>query len=59
MVHGPPHVDVAVLEDYLGVAEYKVDCAVDLAVAIELPLRMCVKRVLVSFDAASVEDCEV
>lgn len=49
-------VDVGVLDDGDGVAEDEVDGAVNVAVAVELALRVDVQGVLVAFEAAAVED---
>jgi hypothetical protein len=46
--------DVAALEDCNRVAENKVHAAVDIAFSVKLALGICVKRVLVTFNAASV-----
>ncbi|KAH0465948.1 hypothetical protein IEQ34_006051 [Dendrobium chrysotoxum] len=48
--------DIAVLDDDRRVAKDEVDCAVDVAFAVELALCVDAERVLVSFDAASVEN---
>lgn len=56
---GPPHVDVAVLKDGGGVAEDEVHGAVDVAVAVELPLGVREEGVLVASEAATVEDGEI
>ena len=48
-------VDVAVLQDDSGVAEDEVDCAVDIAVAVELISGVDVEGVLVPFKAALIE----
>ena len=48
-------VDVAVLEDYCCIAENEIDCAVDVAVFVELTVGVNVESVLVAFKAALVE----
>lgn len=53
--HGLSGVDGAVLEDHGRVAEDEVDCAVDVAVAVELSLRVRVEGVLVADDVAPVD----
>lgn len=55
-VAGLPRVDVAVLEDGSGVAEDKVDGAVDVGVPVELAVGMGVEGVLVALDGATVDD---
>lgn len=54
-----PGVEVAVLEDDGGVAEDKVNGAVDVAFTIELPFGMSVEGVLVGLETAPVEGREV
>jgi len=54
--HGLSSVDVAVLENNCSVTKYEVNCAVDVALLKELSLSVDVEGVLVSFDAALVED---
>lgn len=49
-------VDAAVLENYGGVAENEVDCSVNFGFADELAVRVDVKCVLVSGNAAAVDD---
>lgn len=52
-------VDVAVLDDGNGVAEYEVLGAVNVAVAVELALRIHVQGVLVALEAAAIENGEI
>lgn len=52
-------IDVAVLKDHRGVSEDEVDGAIYVALAVELPLRVGIKGVLESLDAAHVEHREV
>lgn len=59
VAHGPPHMDVAVLQDSRGIVKDEIYGAVDMAFAIELPLGVYKKSVLVAAEAAAVEDGEV
>nr|GMD60927.1 Os01g0312600 [Ipomoea batatas]GMD70965.1 Os01g0312600 [Ipomoea batatas] len=59
IVHGFPGVEIAVLEDDGGVAEYEVHRAVDVAVAVELAEGVDVESVLVRNEAAVEEDRQV
>lgn len=54
--HRLPGEDVAVLEDDGGVTEHEIDCSNDVAFAVELAVRVCVKCVLETVESASVED---
>ncbi|GJN31218.1 hypothetical protein PR202_gb19584 [Eleusine coracana subsp. coracana] len=55
VVHASPHLDEAVLQHHLRVAEDEVDGAADDAVAVVLPARVRVQRVLVPVELALVE----
>lgn len=55
VAHWETWIDVAVLEDHGGVAEYEIDGAVDVALSVELAKRVRVQCVLVSFEATAVE----
>lgn len=55
LVHGAAGVDHAVLEDGGSVAEDEVHGAVDVALFVELPLRVDVEGVLVAFETAAEE----
>jgi hypothetical protein len=55
VVHAPAHLDEAVLQHHLRVAEDEVDGAADHAVAVVLPARVRVQRVLVPVELALVE----
>lgn len=53
---GLARVNHAVLEDYCRVSKYEIDRAVDVAFLVELPLRVDEERVLVTLEAAAVEN---
>lgn len=53
--HWSPGQYFAVLEDGGRVSEYEIHCAVDITFAVELAIRVCVKRVLIRIELATVE----
>lgn len=57
--HRFSYINVAVLEDCHGVAEYEVHRAIYVAIAIELSLRVDIEGVLIPLEAALVENGEV